>query len=272
MESTLFSAEVTNRNRECIYERVRKGKNFTISVQPINRLFELSERITEIFKQAKIEERKYLLEPEAKSVCREYGIPTTQWKVAKNAQEAADFSEKIGYPTVLKIISPDVIHKSDVGGVILNIKSVEEAKNAYNTIIKNVKQHNPNAKIKGILVQEMAPCSIEVIVGSIKDAQFGPTLMFGFGGTFVEILKDVSFRIAPITKDEAKEMITEVKAYPILQGYRGQPPADIDIIEKILLDVSRLVMDYEDIKELDLNPVMIYEKGAKTVDARIILE
>ena len=118
----------------------------------------------------------------------------------------------------------------------------------------------------------MAPSSTEVIVGCIKDAQFGPTLMFGFGGTFVEVMKDVSFRIAPIAEADAREMMTEVKAYPILQGCRGQPPADIDTLTQILLNVSKLVMDYPEIRELDLNPVMVYEKGAKTVDARIILE
>ncbi len=200
----------------------------------------------------------------------EYPLPAL--KIAKTAEEAAKYSEEIGYPTVFKIISPDVIHKFDVGGVILNINSREEAKKAYSQIGENVKKHNPNAKIDGILVQEMAPCSIEVIVGAIKDAQFGPTLMFGFGGTFVELLKDVSFRIAPINEEEAKEMISEVKAYPLLRGYRGQPPADIDTLEKILLSTSRLVMDHQEIKELDLNPVMVYENGAKTVDARIILE
>jgi len=232
----------------------------------------LSEKITKIFGQARTEGRKFLLEHEAKTVCKEYGIPVTALKIAKTAEEAAEYSEEIGYPTVFKIISPDVIHKFDVGGVILNINSREEAKKAYSQIGENVKKHNPNAKIDGILVQEMAPRSIEVIVGAIKDAQFGPTLMFGFGGTFVELLKDVSFRIAPINEEEAKEMISEVKAYPLLRGYRGQPPADIDTLEKILLSTSRLVMDHQEIKELDLNPVMVYENGAKTVDARIILE
>ena len=187
-------------------------------------------------------------------------LPTGFWKC------------KIGYPTVFKIISPDVIHKFDVGGVILNIKNQMEAKNAFNKIIENIKKHNKKARIYGVLVQEMAPSSIEVIVGSIKDSQFGPTLMFGFGGTYVELMKDVSFRIAPIDEYDAKEMISEVKAYPILTGYRGQPPADIDALIKILLKVSNLVMDHQEIKELDLNPVMIYEKGVKTVDARIILE
>ena len=232
----------------------------------------MSGKVTKIFEEARADGRKFLLEHEAKTVCSEYGIPVTKMKIAKTAEKAVEFSEEIGYPTVLKIVSPDVIHKFDVGGVILNVNSREDARTAYNKIVENVKKHEPDAKIDGILVQEMAPCSTEVIVGSIKDAQFGPTLMFGFGGTFVEVMKDVAFRIAPITEDNAKEMITEIKAYPILRGYRGQPPSDIDAIAKILLNTSRLVMDHQEIKELDLNPVMVYEKGAKTVDARIILE
>ena len=148
----------------------------------------------------------------------------------------------------------------------------KKQKMVFNQILENVKKHKPNAQIDGILIQEMAPSSTEVIVGCIKDAQFGPTLMFGFGGTFVEVMKDVSFRIAPIDEADAREMMTEVKAYPILQGCRGQPPADIETLTKILLNVSKLVIDYPEIRELDLNPIMVYEKGAKTVDARIILE
>jgi len=232
----------------------------------------LPEKITKIFEHARAEGRKFLLEHEAKTVCKEYGIPITALKIAKNAEDAAKYSEEIGYPIVFKIISPDVIHKFDVGGVILNINTPEEAKKAYNQIIENVKKHNPNSKIDGILVQEMAPCATEVIVGAIKDPQFGPTLMFGLGGTFVEVMKDISFRIAPITEEDAKEMISEIKAYPILRGCRGQPPADIKTLAKILLSTSKLVMENQDIKELDLNPVVVYENGAKTVDARIILE
>ena len=229
-------------------------------------------KISKIFEQARNEGRNYLLEPEAKTICLEYDIPITRFRIARTAEDAVRFSEEIGYPTVLKIISPDILHKFDVGGVILNIRSREDTRNAYNKILENVKKLKPNAKIKGILVQEMAPTSTEVIVGSIKDPQFGPTLMFGLGGIFVEVMKDVAFRIAPITEEDAREMISEVKAYPILRGYRGQPPLDIDMIVKILLNTSRLVMDHLEIKELDLNPVMVYKKGAKTVDARIILE
>ena len=236
------------------------------------RLLRLREKVDKIFRKAEAEGRKFLLEHEAKTVCKLYGIPVTELKIAKTPEEAAKFSEEIGYPAVLKIISPNVLHKFDVGGVMLDINSPEEAKKAFNKIVENVKKHKPDAQIDGILVQEMAPSSTEVIVGAIKDPQFGETLMFGLGGTFVEIMKDVSFRIAPINEDDARQMISEVKASIILRGYRGQPPRDIDAIMKILLDTSRLVMEHPDIKELDLNPVMVYEKGAKTVDARIILE
>jgi len=232
----------------------------------------VSQKTSQIFSQAHQEGRKYLLEPEAKTVCMEYGIPITKFKLAKNEAEAVKFAEEIGYPVVLKIVSPDIIHKSDVGGVIVNVKDANDVQNAYKQIMDNAKRHKPNAKIVGMLVQEMAPQSTEVIIGATKDPQFGPTLMFGLGGIFVEILKDVTFRIAPITEDEAREMITAVKAYPLLKGYRNTPPADIEAIVKILLNTSRLIMKHQEIKELDLNPIMVYEKGAKTVDARIILE
>jgi len=230
------------------------------------------EKVSSVFDEVRGEGRNFLLEPEAKAVCMEYGIPVTAFRVAKTEEEAVKFARDIGYPVVLKIISPNIIHKSDVGGVILNLKTPEEVRRAYREILTNVKKHKADAEIKGILVQEMAPKSIEVIVGATKDPQFGPALMFGLGGVFVEILKDVTFRIAPISEGDALEMITEVKAYPILKGYRGQPPADIDTIVNILLSTSKLVMDHLEIKELDLNPIMVYQKGAKTVDARIILE
>lgn len=227
---------------------------------------------SEIISQAIADKRKSLLETEAKAVCREYSIPTPQFELAKNEEEAAKFADAIGYPVVLKIVSPDIVHKSDVGGVMVNLKDAKEVRDAYGKILINVKKHDAKAKIVGVLVQEMAPASTEVIVGSTKDPQFGPAIMFGLGGVFVEVLKDVTFRIAPITEDEAHEMIEKVKAYPLLRGYRGSPPVDLDAIVNILLATSKLVMEHQEIKELDLNPIMVYEKGAKTVDARIILE
>jgi acetyl-CoA synthetase (ADP-forming) len=202
----------------------------------------------------------------------EYGSPVTKFKVAKSESEAVKSAEEIGYPVVLKIVSPDIIHKSDIGGVIIGLNTAKDVRSAYKQIMSKAKKHAPDAQIIGVLVQEMAPSSTEVIVGAIKDPQFGPAMMFGLGGIFVEVLKDVTFRVAPITEEEAREMITEVKAYPLLKGYRNLPPADTNAIVKILLNASKLVMEYQQIKELDLNPIMVYEKGAKTVDARIILE
>jgi acyl-CoA synthetase (NDP forming) len=228
--------------------------------------------VIEIINRARKEGRKALLESEAKTVCKKYGIPVTQFKLVTNETDALKFAEEIGFPVVLKIVSPDIVHKSDVGGVIINLKGAKEVRDAYRKIVENVKKNVPKAKIEGILVQEMAPPGTEVIVGSIKDPQFGPAIMFGLGGIFVEVLKDVTFRIAPIADDEAMEMISEVKAYPLLMGYRKTPPADLKAISNILLSTSRLVMDHMEIKELDLNPIIVYEKGAKTVDARIILE
>ncbi len=228
--------------------------------------------VSGIISQAVRDNRKSLLETEAKTVCEDYGIPITRFELAKNEAEAVEFAEAIGYPVVLKIVSPDIIHKSDVGGVVVDLKDEKAVRGAYKQILGNVKKHDAKAKIIGVLVQEMAPASTEVIVGSIKDPQFGPAIMFGLGGVFVEVLKDVTFRIAPVTEEEAREMIEEVKAYPLLKGYRGSPPADINAIVKIILATSKLVMEHQEIKELDLNPIMVYEKGAKTVDARIILE
>jgi acyl-CoA synthetase (NDP forming) len=229
-------------------------------------------KTSEIIAQVRREGRKALLETEAKTICMEYAIPVTTFKLAKTEMEAAALAEQIGFPVVLKIVSPEIIHKSDAGGVMINLKDAIEVQDAYRKILENAKKYNSKARINGVLVQEMAPQSTEVIVGAIKDPQFGQTLMFGLGGIFVELLKDVTFRVAPITRQDAEEMITEVKAYPLLKGYRNTPPSDIKAIVTVLLNTSKLIMDYPEIKELDLNPVMAYEKGAKTVDARIILE
>jgi acetyl-CoA synthetase (ADP-forming) len=225
----------------------------------------------DIINKALNEGRKSLLEPEAKMLCKEYGIPTPEFTLAKNVNEAMDFAEKIGYPVVLKIVSPDIIHKTEAGGVLIDLKNRDDVRKGFEKIIENVRNYRPNAKIVGILVQKMAPQSTEIIVGGIKDPQFGPTLMFGLGGVFVEVLKDVTFRVAPITEEDAKEMIKEIKAYPILKGYRGEKPKDEDTIVKILLAASKLMLENEEIDQMDLNPIMVYEKGASVVDARIIL-
>ena len=229
-------------------------------------------KVDDIIATACSEKRTYLLENESKTIMQTYEIPVTKFTVAETEDAAVKAAEKIGYPVVLKILSPDVIHKSDVGGVLININTPDEVRKGYQSIINNVQKHKTNARIKGIFVEEFAPKGIEVIIGALKDPQFGPALMFGLGGIFVEVLKDVSFRVAPITKFDAKEMIQEIKGYPILTGIRGQKASDITALENILLQVSKLVMDYPVINQLDLNPAFSYPKGAKCVDARIILE
>jgi len=229
------------------------------------------EAISKIFKVAQDEGRNFLYEHEAKNLCSHYGMPITAIKIATTEDEAVKYSDEIGYPIVLKIVSPQVLHKSDSGGVLININNAEEVRAGYNKILTNVKKHVPEAVITGILVQEMAPSGTEVIVGSTKDPTFGNTLMFGLGGIFVEVLKDVSFRIVPIQKIDASEMIKEIKAYKILEGVRGMPPADQEMLVKILMATSKMLEECSEIKELDMNPIIVYEKGARVVDARIIL-
>jgi len=227
--------------------------------------------IDKIFKTAEAEGRDFLFEHEAKNLCALYDLPVTRITVEKTEDDAVKAAETLGYPIVLKIVSPQVLHKSDAGGVLIDIKDEAGIRDGYKTIMENVKAHAPDAEITGILVQEMAPWGTEVIVGSTKDPTFGPTIMFGLGGIFVEILKDVSFRLAPINEDDAQEMVKEIKAYKILEGARGKPPSDREAIVDILLKTSNMLVDCPEISELDMNPVLVYEEGAKIVDARIIL-
>jgi len=222
-------------------------------------------------KKALAEGRHSLLEPEAKAVCLQYSIPTPSFKVATSATSAAAFAGEFGYPVVLKIVSPDIIHKTEVGGVVVGLSSSSEVESAYQRILEGVRSHRPDARILGILVQRMAPESTEIIVGSVNDPQFGHTILFGLGGVFVEILKDVSFRITPLEERDAREMIREIKGYSVLGGYRGLPPADQDAIVNILLSASRLVTENPQIGQMDLNPTMVYERGALVADARMLL-
>lgn len=217
------------------------------------------------------EGRNFLLEPEAKTLCSIYSIPVTVFRVASTREDAVRLAKEIGFPVVMKIVSPDIVHKTDVGGVILNISNEEEVVKAYDRILSNVKKRAPKARISGVLVEEMAKPGIEVIVGCIKDRQFGHAVMFGLGGVFVEVLEDVTFRIVPLTRYDAEEMIKEVKGYKVLKGYRGFK-ADINSIVDIILKVSKMVSEIGIINQLDLNPIYVYEKGAKVVDARIILD
>lgn len=226
----------------------------------------------EIILKALEEGRRKLLEHEAFIVAREYGLPVPEFGIARTYEEAGEIAEKIGFPVVLKIVSPDISHKSDVGGVILNVNSKEEAIQAAKKIFENVKKHVPDARIEGVLVQKMAPKGLEVIIGGLRDNIFGSVVMFGLGGIFVEVLKDVSFRIAPITEEEALEMMKEIKAAKLLEGYRGQPPVDKKALAQILIKVATLLDENPEIESIDLNPVLAYPDKAIVVDSRIILK
>ncbi len=219
-----------------------------------------------------IKSQNLLTEVESKELLKKAGIPVVEAKLSRSKKEAISISKEMGFPVVLKISSPDVIHKSDSGGVKLGLANATQVGKAYNEIISSVKQAYPEAQIEGVSVQPMAPPGVEVIVGMSKDPQFGPVLMFGLGGILVEVLKDVSFRIVPVTERDAREMIREIKGYPILEGYRGQKPASIPSLEKLIVKVSQFVEKNPHIKELDLNPIFAYPDKAVAVDARIILE
>ncbi len=227
--------------------------------------------IVDVIDRAKSEGRTVLTEIESKQILDEAGIPTTSARLAPSAAEAVKAAKELGYPVVLKIVSPDVTHKSDVGGVRLGLDSPETVTAAFAEISDAVKRHEPNARIEGVAVQKMARPGIEVIVGMSKDPQFGPVLMFGLGGVLVEVLKDVSFRIVPLEPRDARQMVREIKGFPVLQGFRGQEPADLEALEKLLLKVSAFVDAHPEIEELDLNPVFAYKDGALAVDARIVV-
>ncbi|HEX69420.1 MAG TPA: acetyl-CoA synthetase [Candidatus Bathyarchaeota archaeon] len=228
--------------------------------------------ISTIISKARKEGRKALTEFESKEILRAYGIPTTYGEIATSPDEAVKIAEKIKYPVALKIISPQILHKSDAGGVKLNLKSPEEVKSAFKEIIKNAKAYNPKAEIIGVFVQEMASPTIrEIIVGGTREPQFGPVVMLGLGGIFVEVLRDVSFRLAPIEEIDAYEMIEELKGKKIFGPFRGMPKVDIKNIVDVLLAVSKLITEQKEISELDINPIMVYPNEVKAVDARIIL-
>jgi len=224
-----------------------------------------------IIKQAKNSRRASLFENEAKEILSQYGIPVTPSKMARNKEKAISIAQSFGYPVAAKVVSAQIIHKTDAGGVKLNLESDDQVAKAFDDILKNAKSYDKSAQVEGILISPMERKGTEVIIGVTRDEQFGPVIMFGLGGIFVEVLRDVSFKVSPLSKADAYDMIKEIKAYPILQGIRGEKPKDIDALVDIILKVAALVDDNDAIKELDLNPVFVLEEGARVIDARIIL-
>jgi len=227
--------------------------------------------VKKILDNAKKEKRSALLEEEGQEILRAYGFPLPASKLAKSKKEAVDASKKIGYPVVLKIASPQIIHKSDAGGVKVNLQNAKDVENAFDTIIKNAKKYNKKADIKGVLVVEMVKGGKEMIIGSKLEPGFGPVVMLGMGGIYVEVLKDVTFKLAPMTNIEADDMISSIKTKKILEGVRGEKPSDIKKLSECIQRLSQLVSDFNEIKELDMNPVLVMEKnkGCKVLDVRI---
>ncbi|MBN1260878.1 MAG: acetate--CoA ligase family protein [Anaerolineae bacterium] len=216
-----------------------------------------------------------LTEIESKKVFKTYGLPVARTEMATSEDEAVRLAEEIGYPIVMKIMSPDILHKSDAGGVKVNVKTSAEVHEFYREILKNAQAYKADARIQGVAIQEMAPWATEVIIGSVNDPTFGPSVMFGLGGIFVEILKDVTFRVAPVSPDQAFKMLEDIKAGAILAGARGEAPKDRQALAEVLSRYSQMITDLGDeIAETDANPVLVYEEGegAIVVDARIILK
>ena len=228
-----------------------------------------------VINKARIEGRDGLTEIEAKEIFALYGLPVTTTKLAKSEHEAVEMAKEVGFPVVMKIVSPDILHKSDAGGVKVNIKDESAVREAYNTILANAKAYKADANVHGIAIQEMAPWGTEVILGSVNDTTFGPTMMFGLGGIFVEVLKDVTFRVAPVSPSQAMRMIGEIRGAPILAGVRGEAPRDRKVLADTISKYASMIVDLSDeVSESDANPILVYEdgKGLKVVDARIILK
>ena len=226
----------------------------------------------DLISKARSEGRLLLTEVESKELLEEAGIPVVETRLATSKEEAINIAESIGFPVVLKIISPEVIHKSDMGGVKIGIADNSSVGEAYDSIMSSIKNAMPSASIHGISVQKMADPGTEVIIGASTDPQFGHVVMFGMGGVLVEVLKDVAIKLVPLTPRDAHSIVREIKSFPILEGYRGAPASDLGKLEEAILNLSNFLENHKEIKELDLNPVFCYPNGIVAVDARVVLE
>jgi acetyltransferase len=229
--------------------------------------------VRELFERVRSEGRVSIGDAEAREVLDAYGFPIPQSRLAETSDEAVEIAEEFGYPLVLKIASPDILHKTDVGGVKLNLQSPDDVRDAFDLIVYRAGRYVPDARIWGCLVQEMVTGGREILLGMSRDPQFGPLVAFGLGGIYVEALKDVAFRVAPFSRQEAEEMIHEIRSYPLLEGVRGEPPADHEAMIDALIRISQLVTDFPEIVELDINPLTVFEEGhgAVAIDMRLVL-
>ncbi|MCK4308203.1 acetate--CoA ligase family protein, partial [candidate division WOR-3 bacterium] len=249
-----------------------KYKEWTHQVySPLKKFRADKRKSARIIRNTKKDERIYLPEIESIEVLDAYEFPTLKSVLAKDVDECISAANKIGYPVAMKIVSPDIIHKFEVGGVLLKLKDDSEVKRAYLKMRNNVKKLRPNARIWGVNIQEMAKGGQEVILGAKRDSFFGPVTMFGLGGVYVETIKDISFGFIPLRPADALKIIKSIKTFKILSGIRGKPPYDISAIVDCLLRLSQLIMENESISELDINPLIVYPEGCKVADVRIIL-
>jgi acetyl-CoA synthetase (ADP-forming) len=214
---------------------------------------------------------RWLPEPEALRLLAMYDLPVIPHRLARSADEAAAAAQGLGCPVALKIVAPDIIHKTDIGGVMLNVPTPEAARESFSTLHDRLTSHASRRTIDGVLVARMAAPGTEVILGMLRDPQFGPAVMAGLGGVFVELYKDVAFRLPPLTPAAARGMLMELKAAPLLTGYRGQPPRDLDALATCACAVARIAAEHPEIQEMDLNPVLAYERGCVIVDAKILV-
>jgi acetyltransferase len=233
-----------------------------------------TESVRTVIDQVRSEGRVSIGEAEARRILEAYGFPIPPAQLAPSPEEAVTSAEEMGYPVALKIASPDILHKTDVGGVKLNLSSPDDVRDAFDLMVYRASRYVPGARVWGCLVQKMVPAGREILIGMSRDPQFGPLVAFGLGGIYVEALKDVVFRVAPFSRQEAAEMIREIRSYALLEGVRGEPPADEDAMTDALCRVSQLVTDFPEIVELDINPLMVFEagKGAMAIDMRLVLE
>jgi acetyltransferase len=252
-----------------LYREIRDRK------KPVYERFEVENKaVKEVLDNAKNDGRFAIGDAEAWNILKAYDLRIPESHLAENVEEAVQIAGEIGYPVVMKIASPDILHKTDVGGVKVGLESAEEVRDAYDLMIYRTERYLPEARIWGCQIQEMAPPGgLEVLIGMNRDPQFGPLVTFGLGGIYVEALKDVTFRVAPFTRLEAEDMLNEIRSKALLEGVRGNPPVDRKAIVETLLKMGQLVQDFPEIAEFDINPMIVYPEGqgAIAIDMRLVL-
>ena len=252
----------------CDYNAWRQRPPRIVTRFPVNR-----RRVDRVLRWHRRMELDQVGEVEAKEILRAYDFKLLDGRLVESSDEAVEVAERIGYPVVMKIVSPDIVHKSDVGGVRLGLATAEEVRDAFDLMLMRLGRRLPKARIRGALIEQMGPKGTEVILGMTRDPQFGPMLMFGLGGIFVEVMKDVTFHLAPITADEAMQMLKGTRSYALLEGARGRSPVDLEAIAAGLQRISQLSTDYPEIVELDINPFVVREIGRDSylADARMTI-